>query len=101
MGWPVESDQTWRGKFILQRPDASAHVLIETAVEDEAQLQTLLKENPDLLPIEEFGFTGPLMVVGEETRLPSGVIDLAGITHGGRLVVVEFKTGPQNADFRS
>ena len=41
------------------------------------------------------------MVVGEETRLPSGAIDLAGITRGGRLVVVEFKTGPQNADFRS
>lgn len=88
-------------KIILQRPDDSAHVLIETAVEDEAQLQGLLKANPDLLPLEEFGFTGPLMVVGEETRLPSGAIDLAGVTRGGRLVVVEFKTGPQNSDFRS
>ena len=63
-------------------------------------LRIPLKENPDLLPIEEFGFTGPLVVVAEETRLPSGAIDLAGITRGGRLVVVEFKTGPQNADFR-
>ena len=59
-----------------------------------------MKENPELLPVEEFGLTGPLLVVGEETTLPSGAADLVGLARGGDLVIIEFKTGPQNPDFR-
>ena len=75
-------------------------ILQETRAEDEAQLQELIKSNPDLLPIEEFGMTGPLLVVGRETALPSGSVDLAAIARSGELLVVEFKTGPENSDFR-
>ena len=87
-------------KMVLTETDGSVRVLSEVDADDEAQLQTLLKENPDLLPVEEFGLEGPLMIVGEETTLPSGAVDLVGCTRGGALVIVELKTGPQNSDFR-
>ncbi len=44
--------------------------------------------------------TGPLLVVGRETSLQSGAIDLVAIARSGELLIVEFKTGPQNTDFR-
>lgn len=85
---------------MVQREDGSRPVLTEVLAEDEVQLQELVKENPDLLPIEEFGMVGPLMVVGSETTLPSGYVDLACLSRGGDLLLIEFKTGPQNSDFR-
>lgn len=85
---------------MVQREDGSRPVLTEILADDEAQLQELMKENPDLLSIEEFGMTGPLMIVGRETPLPSGAVDLIGVSRGGDLLLVEFKTGPQNSDFR-
>lgn len=75
-------------------------VLVEVPADDEAQLQELVKANPDLLPVEEFGLVGPLLVVGRETTLPSGAVDLMALSRGGEILIVEFKTGPQNADFR-
>lgn len=85
---------------MVQREDGSNPILTEVRAEDEAQLQEIVKENPDLLPVDEFGMGGPLMVVGRETTLPSGYIDLACLSRGGDLLLVEFKTGPQNSDFR-
>ena len=86
--------------MIVSTSDGATSVLTETEADDGAQLQTLMKENPELLPVEEFGLTGPLLVVGEETTLPSGAADLVGLARGGDLVIIEFKTGPQNPDFR-
>jgi hypothetical protein len=86
---------------MIVRQDGSEQLLTETIAEDEAQLQALVEANPDLLPIEEFGMTGPLLVVGRETALPSGGIDLVALAKGGEILIVEFKTGPQNSDFRS
>jgi hypothetical protein len=85
---------------MVQREDGSRPVLAEILADDETQLQELMKENPDLLPIEEFGMTAPLMVVGRETTLPSGSVDLIAVSRGGDLLLIEFKTGPQNSDFR-
>lgn len=85
---------------MVQRENGSRPVLTEVLADDEVQLQELIKENPDLLPIEEFGMAGPLMVVGRETSLPSGAVDLIGVSRSGELLLVEFKTGPQNSDFR-
>lgn len=76
---------------------------IQTLVEypsDEKSLQEKLKANPELLPVDDFGLTAPMMVVGRETRLASGAADLLGLTRTGELLIVEFKTGPQNPDFR-
>ena len=85
---------------MVQREGESRLLLTEILAVDEAQLQEIVKENPDLLPVDEFGITGPLMVVGRETTLPSGYVDLVCLSRGGDLLLVEFKTGPQNSDFR-
>ena len=87
-------------KMIVRTGDASQHILEETEATNEEELRSLIKDNPDLLPIEEFGLNGPVMVVGRETTLASGAVDLICVTANGDLLVVEFKTGPQNSDFR-
>ena len=87
-------------KMIVRTGDESQHILEETEATNEEELRSLVKDNPDLLPIEEFGLNGPVMVVGRETTLPSGAVDLLCVTANGDLLVVEFKTGPQNSDFR-
>lgn len=87
-------------KVMVWREDGSRPVLTEVLAEDEFQLQEIVKDTPDLLPVDEFGMTGPLMVVGRETTLPSGSVDLIGVSRDGELLLIEFKTGPQNSDFR-
>ena len=87
-------------KMIVRKDDGSTQSLEETVAKNEEELQELVKDNPDILPVEEFGMTGPLMVVGRETTLPSGAVDLVALARGGDLLIVEFKTGPQNTDFR-
>ncbi len=76
-------------------------VLTEVRADNELQLQEQLKHHPDLIPIEEFGLPGPMMVVGRETSMLSGAADLLGVTPSADIVVIEFKTGPENSDFRS
>jgi|ERR687883_685515 hypothetical protein len=88
-------------KMIVQREDESTPAMLtEMLAEGEAQLQEIVKDNPDLLPVDEFGMAGPLMVVGRETTLSSGYVDLACLSQSGELLLVEFKTGSQNSDFR-
>jgi RecB family endonuclease NucS len=38
--------------------------------------------------------------VGRETRLASGAIDLLSLSKSAELIIIEFKTGPQNPDLR-
>jgi hypothetical protein len=68
--------------------------------DNEAELQDKLQRHPELLPLEELGLEGPLLIVGRETSLPSGAVDLVGLARNGAILVIEFKTGPQNSDFR-
>jgi hypothetical protein len=44
--------------------------------------------------------TGPVMVVEREATLASGAADLVALTRRGELLVIEFKMGPRNPDFR-
>src|SRR5437868_6624825 len=86
-------------KLIVQ--EASGTVLLsEILAENELQLQEQMKAHPELLPISEFGLAEPSLVVGRETGLPSGGIDLVSLARTGDLLLIEFKTGPQNPDFR-
>lgn len=87
-------------RIVVHTANGPVHHLEEVLADDEAQLQRQLKAHPDLLPLEEFGLEGPMMVVGRETSLPSGAADLVGMARSGELLVVEFKTGPDNSDFR-
>jgi len=88
-------------KMVVKFRDGTEPTLEETPAENEAQLQRVLKEHPEIIPVDDFGYQPPLLVVGEETQLASGASDLLGITRTGALLVIEFKTGPQNSDFRS
>lgn len=74
--------------------------LVEVPAPSEHSLQELLKEQVQLLPAQDLGLDGDLLVVGRETTLASGSIDLLCLSWSGDLVLVEFKTGPQNPDFR-
>lgn len=87
-------------KMIVMSPDGKTPLLTEVLAHDERHLQAHLTEHPTMIPIEEFGWSGPLMVVGRECSLPSGAPDLVAVAPGGQILVAEFKTGPQNPDFR-
>ena len=86
-------------KLFIEQAGTSL-LLSEVAAASDLQLQEQLKKHPELLPVSEFGLSEPLMVVGRETILPSGSVDLVGLARSGDLLLIEFKTGPQNPDFR-
>src|ERR1700759_1446500 len=81
--------------------DEGEAMLSEVEALYERQHEETMKDSPDLLPIEELGLAGPLLVVGRETTLPSGAADLLALAPTGDVVVIEMKTGPQNSDFRA
>ncbi|MGN6561813.1 MAG: hypothetical protein ACTHMU_04065, partial [Thermomicrobiales bacterium] len=87
-------------KLMAQQATGASILLTEMPAANEAVLQETMKHNPDLLPIDEFGMAGPLLVVGRETTLQSGYVDLLCLARSGELLIIEFKTGPQNPDFR-
>ena len=89
-----------RHRMVVEGSDGASEQLEEVSAANEAQLQNFLKANPELLPIEELELPGPMMVVGAETHVNSGAIDLVGITPTADILLIEFKTGPQNPDFR-
>lgn len=87
-------------KILVQLPGGGEPILDEVAAHDEAQLQEKLKDHPELLPLQELGLSGPAVVVGRESQVESGRVDLVVLGNGGELALIEFKTGPQNPDFR-
>jgi hypothetical protein len=88
-------------RMVVGRPGREMPVLVEVVAHLEAELHDLMMSHPELLPVDELDLEGPLLVVGKETVLASGAIDLVGLTPYGDVVIIEFKTGPQNPDFRS
>ena len=81
--------------------DGGVDLMSQTPAYNELQLQEIIKKHPDLLPIEDFHMTGPLLVLGKEAQVPSGAIDLVAMARGGEILLVEFKQGPKNSDFRA
>jgi hypothetical protein len=87
-------------KLVIGLPDGTWPILEQVPAEHEQQLQEQLKLHPELLPLDELGLVGPAVVVGRESSIDSGRVDLVLLGNGGDLALVEFKTGPQNPDFR-
>ncbi len=85
---------------VLVQRDTESFDLIEVPAPNEHHLQEVLKASPQLVPTEDLGIDGELLVVGRETTLASGSIDLLCLSRSGEVVLIEFKTGPQNPDFR-
>lgn len=86
-------------RVVMQR-DGEFFDLQESPAPNEHHLQELMKSQPQLIPSDDLGIDGDLLVVGRETALASGYIDLLCLSRAGDLVLIEFKTGPQNPDFR-
>lgn len=68
---------------------------------DEAHLQQLLYESPDLIPIDELGegTVGPRLFVKEAGLPGSGNTDLIGVDEGEDITIVECKLAT-NPDIR-
>ncbi len=86
-------------RVLVQRTEDSFD-LVEVPTPNELALQEVMKANPQLIPSDDLGLDGDLLIVGRETTLASGKIDLLCLARSGDLVLIEFKTGPQNPDFR-
>lgn len=86
---------------VLVAKDGVSFDLVESPAPSEHHLQEVVKLHPQLIPAEDLGLDGDLLVVGRETTLASGAIDLLCLARTGDVVLVEFKTGPQNPDFRA
>jgi len=86
-------------RVLIQR-EGETFDLLEVPAPDEHHLQEIMKSQPQLIPSDDLGLDGDLLVVGRETGLASGFIDLLCLARSGDLVLIEFKTGPQNPDFR-
>jgi hypothetical protein len=86
-------------RFLVQRGDESFD-LVEAPAPNEHHLQEIMKNRPQLIPSDDLGLDGDLLVIGRETSLASGLIDLLCLSRSGDVVLIEFKTGPQNPDFR-
>jgi hypothetical protein len=76
------------------------HVVPESTIGQEYDLQEAFKHHPELIPVSDLGL-GTLLVVGRETTVESGgAVDLLAVDSKGRVVIAEFKRGPQNPDSR-
>jgi len=65
---------------------------LEEGFASEEELQTFLKEHPDLMPLEEIELDAPgLLCIGWEVGLASGAEDILYIDQNGLLTVVETK----------
>ena len=67
-------------RIMLQTGTDDVEILVEALADNEVQLQELVRDNPDLMPVEDLGMTGPLAVIGRETGLPSGSVDLIALS---------------------
>jgi hypothetical protein len=65
-------------------------VLDESRFEAETQLQEALKSNPEVIPVSDLDLA-EVVVVGRETVVPVGAIDLLLVDAEGRVIIVETK----------
>src|SRR3990170_8640302 len=77
-------------KILVQ--DQSGVRPLEEGFATEQELQTFLREHPDLMPLEEIELHAPaLLCIGWEVGLASGAEDILYIDQNGLLTVVETK----------
>lgn len=62
-------------KILVTGGDRPVH-FVEHPADSEYELQAVLLNHPELIPAEDLGLEDDLLVVGRETALASGSIDL-------------------------
>jgi len=65
-------------------------VLEESDFDAETALQEAIKQNPEVIPIVDLDL-GQVVVVGRETPVPAGAIDLLLVDAEGQVIIVETK----------
>ncbi|QYK49986.1 MAG: hypothetical protein KF701_06210 [Anaerolineales bacterium] len=64
----------------------------ESDLPDEATLQRLVKDNPEAIPFGDLGDSvPPLLIVGRETSLSNGYVDVVGVDQDGLVTIIECK----------
>ena len=87
-------------KILVVSDAGNAVDFVEVPASNEHELQSVMLNHPQLIPAVDLGLDRDLLVVGRETALASGYIDLLCLSSSGEVVIIEFKTGPKNPDFR-
>jgi hypothetical protein len=78
------------GRKALLKAGNDFVVLEESKFEAETQLQEALKLNPEVIPVSDLDLA-EVAVVGRETTVPAGAIDLLLVDAEGRVIIVETK----------
>jgi len=79
--------------YILTQDAAGKwHRAAEQDLPNETVLQQLIREHPEVLPLEDLGDdVPPLLIVGRETALLNGYVDVIGVDQDGLITIVECK----------
>ncbi len=78
-------------RYVLVKQSGGEGVCVEeTRLPAEAHLHDALTKHPELLPVEDFGFTRAV-VIGREAALASGYADLVLLDERGQVALVEVK----------
>lgn len=81
------------GSLLYRHGDREWQILHEAEYENEDELQRLLTDTPNLIPVHELAgqLQGPLMTIAREAGLGSGIVDVLCLDQLGRPVVIEAK----------
>jgi hypothetical protein len=68
------------------------HRVKEELLPNEARLQELVNNNPDILPLDDLGTNvPPLLIVAREAALLNGYVDVIGVDRDGLITIIECK----------
>jgi hypothetical protein len=88
--WGDRAYGGWMKRKALLKAGEVFVVLEESRFEAETQLQEALKLNPEVIPVSDLDLA-EVVVVGRETTVPAGAIDLLLVDAEGRVIIVETK----------
>src|SRR5688572_14216864 len=78
--------------ILIQGADGRWQRAAEQDLPDETVLHKLIRENPEVLPLNDLGeAVPPLLAVGRETALPNGFADVVGVDQDGLVTILECK----------
>lgn len=84
---------------ILARKQNGWQELSTLNYNNEAEMQQLLAEDPNILPLEEIGYDQSFVTIGKEVLLGTGMLDIMAVDAAGHIALIETKLR-QNPEIR-